>query len=36
VLAEFGREALIRCFCDGPDVLTFTLESLLPQRFALD
>ena len=36
VLAEFGRTALIRCACDGPDVATFTLEALLPQRFALD
>ena len=36
VLAEFGRDALVRCACDGPDVMTFTLEALLPQRFALD
>lgn len=36
VLAEFGRDALIRCACDGPDVMTFTLEALLPARFALD
>src|SRR6478672_7180867 len=36
VLAEFGRDALIRCACDGPDVMTFALEALLPQRFALD
>jgi cytidine deaminase len=36
VLAEFGRDALVRCACDGPDVMTFTLEALLPQRFAPD
>jgi cytidine deaminase len=36
VLAEFGRNALVRCACDGPDVLTFTLDALLPQRFAID
>ena len=36
VLAEFGPDALVRCACDGPDVMTFTLESLLPQRFALE
>lgn len=36
VLAEFGRDALIRCACDGPDVMTFTLEALLPARFALE
>jgi len=36
VLAEFGRDAQVRCACDGPDVMTFTLEALLPQRFALD
>jgi len=36
VLAEFGQNALVRCACDGPDVLTFTLDALLPQRFAID
>jgi cytidine deaminase len=36
VLAELGRDAQVRCTCDGPDVTTFTLESLLPHRFMLD
>ena len=36
VLAEFGREALIRCFCDGPDVAVLALASLLPPRFVLE
>ena len=36
VLAEFGPDALVRCACDGPDVMTFTLESLLPRSFALE
>lgn len=36
VLAEFSRNALVRCACDGPDVLTFTLDALLPQRFVMD
>ena len=37
VLAEFGDDTLqIRCFCDGSDVASVTLGSLLPHRFALD
>jgi cytidine deaminase len=36
VLAEFGRDASIRCICDGPSVSAFTLDALLPQGFSLD
>jgi cytidine deaminase len=36
VLAELGPDALLRCACDGPDVMAFTLASLLPHRFMLD
>ena len=35
VLAEFGRNAIVRCICDGPRVLEFTLAELLPGAFAL-
>lgn len=35
VIAEFGRDAEIRCLCDGPDVEQFTLAELLPRGFAL-
>jgi cytidine deaminase len=36
VLAELGRDALIRCLCDGPGVSAFTLAALLPQGFSLE
>jgi len=36
VLAEFGRDASIRCTCDSEVATTFTLAALLPQGFALD
>lgn len=35
VIAEFGRDATIRCICDGPGVSDFTLPELLPRAFAL-
>ena len=35
VLAEFGRTAIVRCICEGPSVLEFTLAELLPGAFAL-
>jgi cytidine deaminase len=35
VLAEFGREARVRCVCDGPSVAEFTIAELLPGAFAL-
>jgi len=35
VLAEFGRTASVRCICDGPQVLEFTLADLLPGAFSL-
>ena len=35
VLAEFGRNAIVRCICDGPRVLELTLGELLPGAFAL-
>ena len=35
VLAEFGRNALVRCICDGPHTLEFTTNDLLPGAFAL-
>ena len=34
VIAEFGRDARIRCICDGPAMLEFTLADLLPSAFA--
>jgi cytidine deaminase len=33
VIAEFGRDARIRCICDGPGVLEFGLADLLPSAF---
>ena len=35
VLAEFGRDIAIRCFCDGPAVASFTLQELLPSAFSI-
>ena len=35
VIAEFGADAEIRCYCDGPRVATFTLRELLPASFTL-
>ena len=35
VIAEFGRDANIRSFCDGPAVAKFTLGELLPDAFTL-
>jgi cytidine deaminase len=35
VIAEFGRDAVVRCICDGPDVTEFTLGELLPGAFTL-
>lgn len=35
VIAEFGREANIRSFCDGPSVARFTVGELLPGAFTL-
>ena len=35
VLAEFGRDAKIRCVCDGRAVASFTLGELLPGAFTL-
>ena len=33
VINEFGPNALIICFCDGPDVLRKKLAQLLPDAF---
>ncbi|MBU6485916.1 MAG: cytidine deaminase [Betaproteobacteria bacterium] len=33
VIAEFGRDARIRCICDGPGVLEFCAADLLPSAF---
>ena len=33
VIAEFGRDARIRCICDGPGMLEFGLADLLPTAF---
>ncbi len=33
VIAEFGRNARIRCICDGPGMLEFGLPELLPSAF---
>lgn len=33
VINEFGPDALITCFCDGPDVLQHRLSELLPAAF---
>ena len=35
VLVEFGRDAVVRCICDGPHTLEFTANDLLPAAFAL-
>jgi cytidine deaminase len=35
VIAEFGANASIRAYCDGPDIAEFTMEALLPAAFAL-
>ena len=35
VIAEFGADAEIRCYCDGPQVATFTFRELLPGSFVL-
>jgi cytidine deaminase len=35
VLAEFGRDAVVRCICDGPRVLELTVAQLLPGAFTL-
>ena len=35
VIAEFGAESEIRCYCDGPDVAKFKLTELLPAPFTL-
>jgi cytidine deaminase len=33
VIAEFGIGARIRCICDGPAILEFSLTDLLPSAF---
>ena len=35
VIAEFGANVEIRCYCDGPDVEKSMLRELLPASFAL-
>ena len=35
VIAEFGPNAEIRCYCDGPGVTKFVLGQLLPESFRL-
>jgi cytidine deaminase len=35
VIAEFGANAEIRCYCDGPAVAKFVLRELLPVSFTL-
>ena len=35
VIAEFGRDAVVRCVCDGPARTQHTLANLLPAAFAL-
>lgn len=35
VIAEFGRDALVRAICDGPDTIEYSIEELLPAGFAL-
>jgi len=35
VIAEFGADARIRAYCDGPAVGEFTLRGLLPGAFSL-
>jgi len=33
VIAEFGMQAIIQSYCDGPDVLRSSLTELLPHAF---
>ncbi|HEY3963878.1 MAG TPA: cytidine deaminase [Planctomycetaceae bacterium] len=33
VLFEFGPDARVHCFCDGPDVLEMLISDLLPNAF---
>ena len=35
VIAEFGRDAVVRCVCDGPEHIQHTLADLLPAAFTL-
>jgi len=35
VIAEFGRDALVRAICDGPDTIDYTIGELLPAGFTL-
>ena len=35
VIAEFGRDAQVRCVCDGPDSLDYCTHELLPHGFVL-
>jgi cytidine deaminase len=35
VIAEFGANVEIRCYCDGPDVARSMLRELLPASFTL-
>lgn len=35
VLSEFGRNAAVRCICDGPTHVQFTLAELLPHGFTM-
>ncbi|HEV2220070.1 MAG TPA: cytidine deaminase [Casimicrobiaceae bacterium] len=34
VISEFGRNARIRCLCDGPAILEFGVADLLPSAFS--
>jgi cytidine deaminase len=35
VIAEFGRDAVIRSICAGPDCIEHSLDELLPNAFSL-
>ena len=35
VIAEFGRDAQIRCICDGPGSADYVIQELLPFAFTL-
>ena len=35
VIAEFGRDAQIRCICDGPGSADYVMQDLLPYAFTL-
>jgi cytidine deaminase len=35
VIAEFGADAEIRCYCDGPRIEKSTVRELLPASFTL-